>query len=180
MRREIHESSSVLIYILDAEIIMRARSNMLVLLNLCYILVIAENRNIQIYCYSDIFIIRCPIQDTNNRCLRAVAYMISPFADTSPSRLVSNKTCSDTAQYLLQWPNRKTITNYEQSTTSVLTDGVLLWQHPGWHPARWVHAGTTETGQYTWASYQIRKIAGWARAGNAGNVFPDTDFKGNC
>ena len=28
-----------------------------------------------------------------------------------------------------------------------------------------------------WASYQIRKIAGFASAGNAGNVFPMTDFK---
>ena len=31
----------------------------------------------------------------------------------------------------------------------------------------------------SWASYQIRKIAGCACAGNAGNVFPATDFKGN-
>ena len=30
-----------------------------------------------------------------------------------------------------------------------------------------------------WASYQIRKIAGCACAGNAGNVFPATDFKEN-
>ena len=30
-----------------------------------------------------------------------------------------------------------------------------------------------------WASYQIRKIAGCACAGNVGNVFPATDFKGN-
>ena len=30
-----------------------------------------------------------------------------------------------------------------------------------------------------WASYQIRKIAGWACAGNVGNIFPATDFKGN-
>ena len=30
-----------------------------------------------------------------------------------------------------------------------------------------------------WASYQIRKIANCACTGNAGNVFPDTDFKGN-
>ena len=30
-----------------------------------------------------------------------------------------------------------------------------------------------------WASYQIRKDEGWARAGNAGNVFPATDFRGN-
>ena len=29
------------------------------------------------------------------------------------------------------------------------------------------------------ASFQIRKIAGCACAGNAGNVFPATDFKGN-
>ena len=31
----------------------------------------------------------------------------------------------------------------------------------------------------TWASYQLRKIAGCACAGNASNVFPATDFKGN-
>ena len=30
-----------------------------------------------------------------------------------------------------------------------------------------------------WGSCQIRKIAGCACAGNAGNVFPATDFKGN-
>ena len=30
-----------------------------------------------------------------------------------------------------------------------------------------------------WASYQIRKVAGCACAGNAGNVFPATDFEGN-
>ena len=33
---------------------------------------------------------------------------------------------------------------------------------------------------FPWASYQIRKIAGWACAGNAGNIFPTTYFKGNC
>ena len=31
----------------------------------------------------------------------------------------------------------------------------------------------------SWASYQIRKIAGWACAWNVGDVFPATDFKGN-
>ena len=30
-----------------------------------------------------------------------------------------------------------------------------------------------------WAAYQIRKIAVCSCAGNAGNVFPATDFKGN-
>ena len=30
-----------------------------------------------------------------------------------------------------------------------------------------------------WASYQIRKIAGCACAGNTGKVFPATDFEGN-
>ena len=33
--------------------------------------------------------------------------------------------------------------------------------------------------QQPWASFQIRKIAGCACAGNAGNVFPATDLKGN-
>ena len=32
---------------------------------------------------------------------------------------------------------------------------------------------------HAWASYQTRKIAGCACAGNAGNVYPATDFKGN-
>ena len=32
---------------------------------------------------------------------------------------------------------------------------------------------------HPWASYKIRKIAGCACAGNTGNVFPATDFKGN-
>ena len=31
--------------------------------------------------------------------------------------------------------------------------------------------------QSPWASYQIRKIAGCACAGNAGNVLPAADFK---
>ena len=31
----------------------------------------------------------------------------------------------------------------------------------------------------SWASYQMRKIAGCACVGNAGNVFPTTDFKEN-
>ena len=31
-----------------------------------------------------------------------------------------------------------------------------------------------------WTSYQIRKLAGCVCAGNAGNVFPATDFKWNC
>ena len=31
-----------------------------------------------------------------------------------------------------------------------------------------------------WASYQMRNIVGCACAGNAGIVFPSTDFKGNC
>ena len=30
-----------------------------------------------------------------------------------------------------------------------------------------------------WASFQMRKIEGCAYAGNAGNVFAATDFKGN-
>ena len=32
---------------------------------------------------------------------------------------------------------------------------------------------------FLWASYQIQKIVGCACAGNAGNVFPATDLKGN-
>ena len=38
---------------------------------------------------------------------------------------------------------------------------------------------TCNTNGLPWASYQIRKIAGCACAGNAGNVYPTTDFNGN-
>ena len=38
---------------------------------------------------------------------------------------------------------------------------------------------TSELSEAPWASYQIRKIAGCACTGNAGNVFPATHFKGN-
>ena len=44
--------------------------------------------------------------------------------------------------------------------------------HHDWHRS-WSHA------VIAWASYQIRKLAGCACAGNAGSVFPATDFKGN-
>ena len=40
--------------------------------------------------------------------------------------------------------------------------------------------GTSITCGFTWASYQIRKIASCACAGNDGNVFPDTYFTENC
>ena len=36
-----------------------------------------------------------------------------------------------------------------------------------------------QTNTKAWASYQIRKIAGCACAGNAGKIFPTADFKGN-
>ena len=38
--------------------------------------------------------------------------------------------------------------------------------------------GVTGPQRVTWASYQIRKIAGCACAGNAGNVSPAAEFKG--
>ena len=51
---------------------------------------------------------------------------------------------------------------------------------PAWHPplcwSEWDHS--TRYVQYVpWASYQIRKIAGCACAGNAGNVFPRRRFQ---
>ena len=54
----------------------------------------------------------------------------------------------------------------------------LLVELPGWvfvvsHFRGWKQHTSA------WASYQIRNIAGCACAGNAGNVFPATDFKGN-
>ena len=44
-----------------------------------------------------------------------------------------------------------------------------------------IFVGETEGHQWfwQWASYQIRKIVGCACTGNAGSVFPATDFKGD-
>ena len=52
---------------------------------------------------------------------------------------------------------------------------VMTWQ--GWDGTRIVSPGNGSLA--TWASYQIRQIAGCECSGNAGNVFPATDFKGN-
>ena len=41
------------------------------------------------------------------------------------------------------------------------------------------HTYTDFVAPNVWTSYQIRTIAGSVCAGNAGNVFPTTDFKGN-
>ena len=43
--------------------------------------------------------------------------------------------------------------------------------HASWCCGRWAHRGLP-IGYAPWASYQIRKIAGCACAGNAGKVFP--------
>ena len=56
--------------------------------------------------------------------------------------------------------------------------------HPVFLDPDFYHPDVSHKGRLTlrtpWASYQIRKIAGCACAGNAGNVLPATDFKGNC
>ena len=54
---------------------------------------------------------------------------------------------------------------------------VLLSPVTGMHrwPVDWPHKRSVTP----WASYQIRKSVGCACAGNAENVFPATDFKGN-
>ena len=41
------------------------------------------------------------------------------------------------------------------------------------------HERVTTSGIRQWISYQIRKIAGCACAGNAGNLFPTANFQGN-
>ena len=69
--------------------------------------------------------------------------------------------------------------------------------HPR-HSCRWIAANLASSETYkhgthqlqvfclivpvqheTWTSYEIRKIVGCTCAGNAGNVFPAADFKGN-
>ena len=46
------------------------------------------------------------------------------------------------------------------------TSSLIAWPH-------------TQNDSCIWASFQISKIAVCACAGNVGNVFPATDFKGN-
>ena len=48
-----------------------------------------------------------------------------------------------------------------------------------WCPVTPWHGNASRT-TGAWTSYQIRKIVGCACAGNAGNVFPASDFKRNC
>ena len=48
--------------------------------------------------------------------------------------------------------------------------GDIRWKSHDHNQISWIYE--------PWASYQIRKIAGCACAGNAGNVFPDAEFKG--
>ena len=42
-----------------------------------------------------------------------------------------------------------------------------------------LHIHIQTGGRVQWASYQIRKTVGCASTGNAANVFPATDLKGN-
>ena len=54
------------------------------------------------------------------------------------------------------------------------------WISPSWLMRwKWRYAITVNFLAAPLASYQIRKVAGCACAGKAGNVFPATDFKGN-
>ena len=48
-----------------------------------------------------------------------------------------------------------------------------------WQGIKLVSPGLASGKYAPWDSFQIRKIVGCACAGNAGNVFPATDFKGN-
>ena len=51
-------------------------------------------------------------------------------------------------------------------------ENVSIW----WRHHEWLHVWCRST-LVQWASYQIRKIAGCACAGNAGNVFPRRRFQ---
>ena len=56
-------------------------------------------------------------------------------------------------------------------------NGICWAQVALWKKDCWIHVFRLKS--VAWASYQIRKIACCACAGNAGNVFPTGDFKGN-
>ena len=61
-------------------------------------------------------------------------------------------------------------TQYEWTKVKTLS---MLWTHNNTPLISPLFTNTS----VLWVSYQIRKIAGCAWAGNAGNVFPATDFK---
>ena len=61
---------------------------------------------------------------------------------------------------------KKVICDFLGTNRLPVEDGGLLWENGD--------------GVIAWASYQIRKIADCACAGNTGNVFPITNSKGNC
>ena len=50
---------------------------------------------------------------------------------------------------------------------------IMIWEADGGGHTEQKYRATA------WASYQIRKIAGCTCAGDAGNIFPAADFKGN-
>ena len=84
-----------------------------------------------------------------------------------------------TCYYLYQWRR-----NCRRICASL--DLSVLWTYPGDAISESIIASypylPSESTYYvrlSWASYQIRKTAGCACAGNAGNVFPAADFKGN-
>ena len=60
---------------------------------------------------------------------------------------------------------------------------VDLWYFPCFSAVRRIKLLKRQQGYLRfgmpWASYQIHNIAGYAYTGNAGNVFPSTDFKEN-
>ena len=70
-------------------------------------------------------------------------------------------------------------------TMSVALNPYNLWDIKSYFAKIWYNHkdndtyGITYHSQVAWASYQIHKVAGCACAGNAENVFPTTDFKGN-
>ena len=73
-----------------------------------------------------------------------------------------------------------------RSLSNIFSKHTLNWQYhrhvrgQSYGMAEWLHPiFLSGSSHWSMASYQIRKIAGWACAGNAGNIFPTTDFKGN-
>ena len=71
----------------------------------------------------------------------------------------------------------KDIGQISADSTWWTTDKVIHWMRRTDSNSLIHTAHLASSQQQTWASYQI---AGCAWAGNVGNVFPTTDFKGNC
>ena len=110
------------------------------------------------------------------RALTEAVCRIGPQACGAPL-LTSNNVCVSVA-----FPRVQGISLAFKNLFNQPTAAVTVWNqlpYPIQNIGSTITSALTVTSHESWASYQIRKIAGCACAGNTGNVFPATDFKVN-